>query len=107
MAEALDAMVKAMLQELRNQAADEVRYVSDDARPWPLLDGRFDLEKVARAALLAIKNLTADVQGEDDESWIYLSRSERAEKQREKNAVMTRALEVITNAEKPATPVRR
>lgn len=67
MTEALDAMVKAMRNELFEQALAQVGRASCIAIHGETtieLRGTFDMEKVARAGLLAIKSLTEDVHAE-------------------------------------------
>lgn len=67
MTEALDAMVKAMVGEIERQALNDDGTQSfpsvGELRDGRLLgfDGLLDLEKVARAGLLAIREPTTDV----------------------------------------------
>lgn len=64
MTEALDAMVKAIKAELLRQGREDAGadYADEGAREWIMtLDGHFDIEKVARAGLLAIRKPTTGV----------------------------------------------
>ena len=58
MTEALRKMVEAMVTEFRRQHSDDllmvVNYVEHASPNETVLDGRFDLDKVARAGLRAI-----------------------------------------------------
>lgn len=60
MTPALKAMVEAMVGEMRAQCVDEyddrtTNSIADHGDPRFLIDGYFDLEKVARAGLAAIR----------------------------------------------------
>lgn len=67
MTEALQKMVEAMAREFRNQAQNsDVRdYADPPDGPYPLsyycIEGIFDLEKVARAGLGAIREPTSEM----------------------------------------------